>query len=576
MQSRREFIGTGFAAVALGLMSRQGLARGPLSATPPSKALALVKRARPITPIAEFPVSTMVDGLPFAPIFSGDDFVSGVIPFHGIENLFPKGKPPTPSETVDVAIVGGGLSGLTTAYLLRDLRPVVFELRGKFGGVSQGEEWGGVPYSLGGAYFIAPDKGSELEAFYSELGLDQVQRTSIGADPVELNSKLLEDFWTNAPVPPEEQVAFAKYAEMVKYFTKNYPDLPLDPKKDNAWILELDQKTLREDIEDRLGGPIPPLLAAGIQAYCHSSFTQGMEAISAASGWNFLAAEEFGRWVCPGGNSYVINTLWQRLVNEYASGKNGKDDVARLRANSRVVDVRPHKSGMIQLTWRDAKGEWRATLARKVVMACSKHVCKYMLHDLANNDPARLASMHEVGTHPYLVANVLLDAPITRDFYDIFMLRDGNFPQDQGQAALNTKIVDVLAGHFTEQPGNPQRTVLTLYWPLPFPPAMFHLIVEEAWKNFATQTAPQVRLILDLLKVPHSAVRQVRMTRWGHAMPKARAGFIAEGHADVLRSPWMEHVYFVNQDNWVLPAFETCVLEAMHFAPIIAQQLARR
>jgi hypothetical protein len=122
----------------------------------------------------------------------------------------------------------------------------------------------------------------------------------------------------------------------VRYFAEDsYPDIPLVEGKDNRWILELDRRSLREDVERRLGMPIPKVLEAAVQAYCYSSFNAGWERISAAAGWNFIAAEEYGRWVCPGGNVWVCDVLWQRLNEAYAP-----DDLGRLRSGTRVVDVR--------------------------------------------------------------------------------------------------------------------------------------------------------------------------------------------------------------------------------------------
>ena len=118
----------------------------------------------------------MVDGIPFAEWFFGDDFDNKTIPFHFIPDYFNGGPPPEPAEEVDVAVVGGGLSGLASAYFLRHHNTVLFELRDRFGGNAMGEVWHDINYSLGGAYFITPDPGSFLEHFYHELGLHRLIR----------------------------------------------------------------------------------------------------------------------------------------------------------------------------------------------------------------------------------------------------------------------------------------------------------------------------------------------------------------------------------------------------------------
>jgi len=581
MATRRRFLQSGLQAFALGLLGSRALARtlrdsveqpgrDPDRGESSSARRAGWPSSRPFLEVARRPPSVLVHGLPFAQGFSGDTWDYATIPFHRTENDFPGGSPPPVTESVDVAIVGGGLSGLATAYMLRHRHPVLFELRPRFGGVSAGETWEKVHYSLGGAYFIAPDEGSSLEDLYRELSLDRVYRLSPGGeDPVELGGVIRRDFWTGAGLGADERLAFRRYAEIVRYFAEDsYPDIPLDESQDNAWILELDRRSLREDLETRMGMPIPPLLAAGIQAYCYSSFGTGWDWISAASGWNFLAAEEYGRWVCPGGNAWVADVLWKRLVRAYRSA-GGDALLGRLRANQRVVDVRPIPGNRVQVTYKDESGTYRSLAARKVVMACSKHIAKHLLPGLEANDPDKFEAMSSVTTCSYLVANVLLESPIEAEFYDVFLMGDGSFPMDEAQAAARVPVVDLLDGAFT-RPASSRRNVLTLYWPLPWPSARLSLLeLEPAWQEYANRLAPQVEAMLALLDVPRRAVRQVRMSRWGHAMPIASPEFIASGLAQHVRRPYLENVYFVNQDNWALPAFETCLLEAQTWAAAI-------
>ena len=114
------------------------------------------------TPILHVPLnppSVVVDGIPFAQWFFGDDFDNDHIPFHYIPDY---GQLPEPAEDVDVAIVGGGLSGLTSAYLLRHHNTVLFELRDRFGGNALGETWNGIQLFVGQRVFY--HAGSRLRS----------------------------------------------------------------------------------------------------------------------------------------------------------------------------------------------------------------------------------------------------------------------------------------------------------------------------------------------------------------------------------------------------------------------------
>lgn len=568
MPTRREFVQVGLSALALGLVRRTGWA----APSNPNGGHAL-DASRPFLSIPDHPNSIIIQGMPFQPGWLGDPFPQAQIPFHSQENQFPNGQPPAPTEEVEIAIVGGGLSGLSTAYMLRHRYPVIFELHDRFGGVSKGEEWAGTRFSQGGAYFITPDEGTFLESFYHELGLDHAHRFSEGgADPIELNGVIHDNFWSGAGLPPDQVLAFQRYAQIVNHFADNYPEIPLIEGRNNDWILELDQLTLKQDLTARMGMPIPPLLEAGIQSYCFSSFNSSWDELSAAAGWNFIAAEEFGRWVCPGGNVHVTDVLWKKLVDHYKHGGHN-NHLNRLRPGMRAVDVRLAPNNKVQVTWKDPQGQFRSLLARRVVMACSKHICKYMLTDVHQNDPAKYEGLQSIITNPYVVANVLLNAPIQREFYDVFLLGDGNYPHNGDEVAEHSTVVDMLNGSFA--PPHPHnKRVLTLYWPLPWAHAVFTIITDQAgWHDYANRLVPQIDHMLEALHVPRSAVRQVRMTRWGHAMPIAYPRFIADGHAEQARRPYADRVFFVNQDNWALPAFETCLLEAQTYSAQIDASL---
>ncbi|MBK8913297.1 MAG: NAD(P)-binding protein [Phycisphaerales bacterium] len=571
MISRRTFVRSGLAAASLGWLRAHGIA-GPRGGLPAGQEFRALVGSRPLAEVARGGVLINVGGLPFLQGYVGESFDDQTIPFHVPENNFPGDSPPAPTETIDVAIVGGGISGLLMAYLLRRHRPVVFDYLPRFGGTSMGETWRGTAYSLGGAYFINPDPGSELEALYEELELGRACRLAAGEDPVELNGVIRDDFWNVENLPRDEQAAFTAYLDAVSHFANDaYPDIPLDPSADNGWILDLDRISFRQDVENRVGGPLPARLASAIQGYFASSFGAGWDEISAAGGWNFVAAEEYGRWVMPGGNAFVANRLWE-LLTRSPDPLGGSDTATRLLPGCKVVDVRKSPQADWQVTWQDRQGELRSLLARRVVMCCPKHVAKHVLHNLDTIDDAKRLAMDHVHTAAYLCVNVLVDGAVGHDFYDLFLLNTGLLPMSSQEFAQHPPIIDVINAQFSAV-GRPANSVLTLYWPLPWSHARRSFLTGDDWTAYANLAAPQIHRVLEVLGIAAGRVRQVRMGRWGHAMPISEPGFIADGWPEQLRRPIEDRVFFVHQDNWVLPAFETCMLEALHFAPQVAAGL---
>lgn len=570
MQSRRAILKGGLGLFALGPASS---VMGLSGSSPRRLREINLKASRPLAPTFFDPAPRIIAGFPIRSRFEGDDFENGnAIPFHTAENVFPGGIPPAPDETVEVAIVGGGISGLATAHLLRHRNPVVFELHPRFGGNAQGGLIHGAEYTTGSAYVITPDPGSDLDKFYKELALDRIARPDTDPAPVLINGELNPDIWSGLGIPPEDIPAYEAYRKLVcRMADKDYPDVPFA----EPWMRELDMLSLREHIEQEVGLPIPAPLAAAIQAYCYSSFCAGWEEISATLGWNFLAAEEFGRWIFPGGNAGLADALWNALVP--------LDDAdpahaPHLRAGSRVVDVRVLPTGMTQLTWRTPEGRFRSMLARRVVMACPKHVCRHVIHRLERLDPVKHGAM-QLHTRAYILANVVLDRPVPLDFYDIFDLGDpAAFPMEPGAAQNLRRYTDILDGSYAPGPrGNalPARpSVLSLFWPLPYESGRFDALLDDPIQRFALDLAPHLRETLALLKLPESAVMEVRFARWGHALPIASVGTLASGIPEELVRPFQGVVYFVNQDNWALPAVENSLFDAFNAASAIDADLA--
>ncbi len=572
MPNRREFLaasgGALFSLTSSGRLFAQAMR--DTGAAGLDAAGQLFLRGSPINFRPDVASHALFEGLPFWTGFSGDRFHGpGHPPFPSLPEWIGYGNPPPEaSESEDIVIVGGGLAGLTTAYLLRDRKSLLIEHNSRFGGNAQGEVWGGVPYSLGSAYFIEPDE--PLTSFYKELGLDRLARVTQGTpgpDPVEVGGSLIEGFWKGDwTMSRAERAYFQRYLALVEHVAeKEYPDIPL-PKKGFEWILELDARTFKEDVEARCGGPAPALLEAAIQQYFFSSFNAGWEQVSAAAGWNFVAAELYGLWVLPGGVATMSQAIWTRLLASLGQ--------ERLRRETVVLDVRPH-DGDVLVTCGYTDGSVRSIRAKRVVMACPKFVCRHTMEEYFKADPDRLNSSLQVTYNPYIVANVLLDAGLPDSFYDMFLVEDGSLP-DPPEVTLEEwhRPVDALNASFALR-GTSHRSVLTFYWPLPWIQGRAFVGLDlDPLPRIAPWCAPHIKNALGALGIAEHAVRQVRLTRWGHAMPVAGTRLLADGHAQRLREPTPDgKVFFINQDNWALPAVETSLLEAFEWAPRVVEGL---
>lgn len=567
MTTRREFLRTGLHALAIGLAARHARA----AAGPGSRCIATgaggLWASHPLRGHEPPTGLFFVDGVPFADRWFGEPWSFSSIPFHASERVYPGGVPPEPQEYVDVAVVGGGLSGLAVAYLLREHRPVLFELHTRFGGTSVGETWRGTDYSLGGAYFITPDEGSFLERLYRRLGVDRIARQSPSTDDLfELNGAIVPAFWDGAGLPAADRQAFETYRGLVQAYVEDYPEIPLEPTADNAWILDLDRLSLKQHIESVVGGPLPALLHAAIQGYCYSAFNAGWADISAAAGWNFIAAEEYGRWVLPGGNAGLAAALWEGL-RPLEAGTPAHCPPRFLRSGARVVEVRVLGPRCVRVVWKGSDSVFRTLIARRVVLCAPKHICRHLLVDLSAVEPSRVNDFLQVRTEAYVVANVRLNARLSTDFYDLFLLRNGVFPDEHGVEAF-ARITDVVRGDFARALPR-RRSVLTMYFPLPFAFSRGEIIDEIGLRSIAARTVPEIDLALRTLGLRRADVESVRLARWGHSMPIPRPGLLADGVCQRMRKPFMDDVFFVNADNWALPAVETCLLEAESMRPLI-------
>lgn len=115
---------------------------------------------------------------------------------------------------------------------------------------------------------------------------------------------------------------------------------------------------------------------------------------------------------------------------------------------------------------------------------------------------------------------------------------------------------------------------LLLYRALPYDGARGEIFAPESYERVRAAFEKQITdELIPFFGVPQKDIADIRITRWGHALPLAEKGLIASGTPELLRRSMGDRIYFANQDNWALPAFENAVIESLDMAEQVQRQL---
>ena len=137
-----------------------------------------------IAALCPFDLSPAAEAAP-APAVDGDHFDI----CHKVRDGYRFPTTP-PSARHDIAIIGGGMSGLTAAYLLRDHDFVLFEKEPHWGGNAYLEEYDGQSFATGAAFTGRNDLASHLS---KEIGIEPLPVND--PDGTLINGLFVPDTW---------------------------------------------------------------------------------------------------------------------------------------------------------------------------------------------------------------------------------------------------------------------------------------------------------------------------------------------------------------------------------------------
>jgi 2-polyprenyl-6-methoxyphenol hydroxylase-like FAD-dependent oxidoreductase len=518
-----------------------------------SEALAISADFTSISPIAP------INGAFVSGAFNGDDITH---PHDVLWNkeafIRSKGGLPTTRQQTNVAIVGGGMSGLLSAYLLRDLSPMVLEQAPRLGGNSKGERFGDTSFSMGAAYFSVPEKGSEMEKLLRELSLTP-RIESDEESRVFFRGKGLLNLW-RGETDLSLKVEFQKVVEKLTAVNEAaYPSIPWDKESavSKAELLALDASTAAHWLETNFPD-LHPHIHEYFQLYCWSSFGGSLEELSAAQFLNFVAAETAGVATLPGGNSAIADAIGRALWTQ---------NEQKLRCSCMVIEVKNTSEG-VEILYEDAEGKLQILQAKAVVMAAPKYVARYLMPEISRE---RDAYWKDLNFRAYVVANVLLKNKVSDKAYDVFCLEGSVPPAPTFGDRTDRPFTDLVYADWAKR-GSGKESVLTIYKPYPFDGARGLISSDVAHGRIVRDLEKDLPQTLAGLGIPLDAVAGIRVTRWGHALPLAQPGRLTDTSLALLGAPEGK-VAFANQDNYMNPAFESCLAAANAAAAFVRATL---
>jgi protoporphyrinogen oxidase len=461
-QSRRQFLGTLAALLASGITGSLSEA-GAKSATAP----------RPKYKLAPW---------------TGDNFNRG----HQLRDGIPLGLPKTVERTVDFAIIGGGISGLTAAYYMRDHNFLLLEQYDELGGQARGGSYRGIDYSIGSAY-MGSNSGIYGELF-RELDIKPVEV------PSAKNAWYWEDRWFPGIESKDQSII---YKELKRLLGECRAVWKVLPDTDACAVNTDDLRKLDNTLFSTYLKGYHPKFIELMNSYCKSSCCGGINQVSALAGYMLAQDLVNPSWVFKGGNPAISRALVKK-INSTGQG--------RMETGTFVWSVEPIDGGM-SVVYSDKAGTMHRVNCKHAIVTAPPLVA---LRILPGADDVTKALLLSCKLGSYLVANLGMKKKIFSGSYDNWV----------GAPFTFTDVTIAETPYIATKSYTPSMgSVLTIYQPYEQgSPGRAQMLVGDR-QEFANSMVTQMKKLVPQLD---ANLEEVVLTRWGHAMVVLRPGTFAK------------------------------------------------
>jgi protoporphyrinogen oxidase len=411
--------------------------------------------------------------------WTGDNFNRG----HQLRDGSHPGFPKEAERTVDFAIIGGGIAGLTTAYYLRDHDFLLLEQYDELGGQARGGSYRGIDYSIGSAY-MGSNSGMYGELF-RELNIAPVEV------PTTKNAWYWEDRWFPGIESKDQSIIYKELKRMLADCRAVWKVLP---ENDDACIINTDDlRKLDNTLFANYLKGFNPKFVALMDSYCRSACCGGIQQVSALAGYWLAQDLVSPSFVFKGGNPAISRALVKRL-NATGTG--------RLQTGTFVWSVEPITDGM-SVVYSDKSGQVHRVNCKHAIITAPPLVALRILPGADDQTKALLLSC-KLGS--YLVANLGMKKKIFTGSYDNWV----------GAPFTFTDVVIAETPYLATKSYKPSMgSVLTIYQPYAQgSPGRAQMLVGDR-QEFATSIVSQMKKLVPQLD---ANLEEVNLTRWGHAM----------------------------------------------------------